>query len=96
MDLCLELEVSMVNYSRIFSLKFVPNEKKSVLLGLSFSLDPVIQADTPIKQCCNFSRDSFTLETDKRYVTLSMIGIKMVVYVKTRDNSAEWCSGRIK
>ena len=38
--------------------------RNSVLLGLSFSLDPVIQADTAITQSCNFSRDSLALETD--------------------------------
>ena len=65
MDLCLDLELGMGNYLGIFfSLKFGPNEK-SVLLGLSFSLDPVIHADTAITQCCNFSRDSIALETDR-------------------------------
>ena len=43
----------------------VPMRRKSVLLGLSFSLAPVIQADTAIRQCCNFSRDSLALETDR-------------------------------
>ena len=43
MNLCPDLELSMGNYSRI--------RRNSVLLGLSFSLDPVIQADTPIEQC---------------------------------------------
>ena len=42
-DLCLDLEVSMGNYLRFF------------LLGLNFSLEPVIQADTAITQCCNFT-----------------------------------------
>ena len=51
--------------------------KNSVLLELSFSSDPVFQADTVITQCCN--------------VNLNRIGIKMVVYVKTGDNSDEWC-----
>ena len=32
---------------------------------IRFSLDAVIQADTPIKQCCNFSRYFLALETDK-------------------------------
>ena len=50
------------NFSR-WSL--VPIRRNSYLLGLSFSLDPVIQADIPIKQCCNFSRDSFAFETDR-------------------------------
>ena len=36
----------------------------SVLPWLSFTFDPVIQADTPIKQCPNFSRDSLAFETD--------------------------------
>ena len=47
-------------------MQFGPNDKNSVLLGvgLSFSLYLVIQADTPIKQCCNFSRDSLSFETD--------------------------------
>ena len=35
------------------------------MLGLNFSLDPVIQADTPVEQYCNFSRDSLAFETDK-------------------------------
>ena len=48
-----------------FSLKFGPNKKTFCLLRLSFSLDPVIQADTPIKQCCNISRDSLEFETDR-------------------------------
>ena len=34
-----------------------------VLAGLGYSIDTVIQADTPIKQCCNFSRDSLAFET---------------------------------
>ena len=34
-----------------------------MLLGLGFSLDPVIQTDTSIKQCRNFSRDSLKFET---------------------------------
>ena len=38
--------------------------KNSVVLGLSFSLDTVIQADTPIKQSYNFSRDSFEADRD--------------------------------
>ena len=42
-DLYLDLEVSMGNYLRFF------------LLGLSFSLEPVIQADTANTQCCNFA-----------------------------------------
>ena len=50
------------NFSR-WSL--VPIRRNSVLPGLSFSLDPVIQADTPIKQCCNFSRDSLAFKTDR-------------------------------
>ena len=49
------------NFSR-WSL--VPIRRNSVLLGLSSSLDPVIQAYTPIKQCCNFSIDSLAFETD--------------------------------
>ena len=64
--------------------------RNSVLLGLSFSLEPVIQADTAITQCCNCSRDFLTLETDRDI--LSIIGIKMVVYVKTGDGNAEWCN----
>ena len=32
--------------------------------AIFFLGDPVIQADTPIKQCCNFSRDSLAFETD--------------------------------
>ena len=52
----------MGNYARIG-----PIGRKSVLLGLNFSLDPVIQTDTPIKQCCNFSRDYLAFETD-RYI----------------------------
>ena len=32
------------------------------------------------------------LETDKRYVNLRTIGIKILVHAKTGDNSAEWCS----
>ena len=39
--------------------------RESVLLGLSFSLDPVIQADTAITQRFNFSRDSLAWETDR-------------------------------
>ena len=67
--------------------------RKSVLLGLSFSFDPVIQADTAITQCCNFSRDSLALETDRDIIFhLSISGIEMVVYVKTGDNNTEWCS----
>ena len=41
-----------------FSLKFGPNKKKF------FSLDPVIQADTRIKHCYNFSRDSLAFESE--------------------------------
>ena len=32
----------------------VPMRRNYVLLGLSFSSDPVIKADTAITQCCNF------------------------------------------
>ena len=42
---------------------FGPNEK-IFCLTRSFSLDPVIQVDTAITQCCNFSRDFLALETD--------------------------------
>ena len=64
MDLCLDIKHGEL-FKIFFSLKFGPNERKSVLLGLSFSLDPVIQADTAFTQCCNFSRDSLALETDR-------------------------------
>ena len=64
--------------------------KNSVLSGLSSILHPVIQADTPSKQCSNFSRDSFlAFETDKD--NLNIIGIKRVVYVEIGHDSAEWC-----
>ena len=33
-----------------------------VLLGLSFILEPVIQADTAITQCGEFARDSLALK----------------------------------
>ena len=62
------------------------------MLGLGFSLDPVIQADTPINQCCNFSRYSLAFETVRdMYIEVSS-ALNKVVYVKTRDNNAEWCS----
>ena len=54
----------------------VLTKSNNVLLGLGLILDPVIQATTPNKQCCNFSIDSLDS------------GIKMVVDVKTGDNSA--------
>ena len=47
MDLYLDLEIKHKELFKIFS---------------RFSLDPVIQADTAITQCCNFSRDSLALE----------------------------------
>ena len=50
--------------------------RNSVLLGVSFSLDPAIQDDTAITQWCKFSWDSLSLETDR-----DIIGIKMVVDV---------------
>ena len=62
-----------------------------VLLGLSLNLYPVIQIDTTITQCCNFSKDFLVLETE-RDVHLSIIGIKMVVNAKTGWTSAECCS----
>ena len=68
MNLCLDLELNMGNYSRISLVEKAnigPNKKKLCLLGLSFSLDPVIQADTPNKQYCDFSRDSVAFETDR-------------------------------
>ena len=34
-----------------FSLKFGPNKKKFYLTRVKLSLDPVIQTNTPIKQC---------------------------------------------
>ena len=44
----------------------VPIRRNYVLLGLSFSLDPAIQADTPNKQYCDFSRAfSVAFETDR-------------------------------
>ena len=49
----------------VILLKFGPNEKNFVLPGLSFGLDYVIQANTPIKQRCNFSRDSLAFKTNK-------------------------------
>ena len=61
--------------------KKIPIRRNYVLPGLGYSIDLVIQADTPIKQCCNFSRVSSAFETGKD------IGIKMVVYFKTRDNT---------
>ena len=65
MDLCPGLKLSMKNYARISTRRsLVPIRITYVLLGLSFSLDPVIQADTHIKRCCNFSRDSLTFKTD--------------------------------
>ena len=42
--------------------------RNSVLLGLSFFLEPVIQADTAITQCGEFARDSLALETDRDMV----------------------------
>ena len=66
MDLCLDLELSMEKYFWFFLAEVLaPIGRKSVLLGLSFSLDPVIQVDTVITQCGNFSRDSLALETDR-------------------------------
>ena len=50
MDFCLDLELSIGNYLRIFV-----GEVLSQWEGLSFSLDPFIQADTAIKQCCFLS-----------------------------------------
>ena len=53
--------------------------RKSVLLGLRFSLDYVIQADT----------DILSVGNGWRHVNLSITGIEFVVnYVKTGDNSA--------
>ena len=45
MDLCLELELSMINYLGFFLAE--------VLLGLSFSLDPFIQATRPLHNVSN-------------------------------------------
>ena len=42
--------------------------RNSVLLGLSFSLDPVIQADTAVTHVthvANCQRDTLALETDR-------------------------------
>ena len=67
MDLCPGLEWSMRNYLIISFAE--PNEKKLYLARIKLQfillLDPVIQADTPNKQCLNFSRDSLAFETDK-------------------------------
>ena len=55
-----------IEHGKIFKIvsrwRLIPMRIKYVLLGLSFSLDFVIQVDTVITQCCNFSRDSFALE----------------------------------
>ena len=65
MDMYLDLELSLGNNARIFtSWSLVQITNNSLLLGLSFSLDPAILADTPIKQCCDFSKDSLAFETD--------------------------------
>ena len=47
MNLCLDLESGMTNYIRFFLVHFW--KRYSVLPRLSFSLEPVIQASTPIK-----------------------------------------------
>ena len=66
MDLCLDLCIE--NYSRFL----LPTRRNTVLLELSFSLNPFFQADTPGKQCCNFSRNSSAFETDKdMYISVS-------------------------
>ena len=65
MDLCLDLELSMEFFFFFPGEVLVSMRRNSLSPGLSFSLDPVIQADTAIKQCNNFSRDSFALETDR-------------------------------
>ena len=44
-----------------------------VLPGLSFSLDPVIQADTPIKHCYNFSKDSVAFDAEDMYIGVSSV-----------------------
>ena len=62
-DLCLDIELSMGIYHSRRSLD--PMIRNSILPGLGFSLDPVIQVDTPNKQCCNFSKYSLALETDR-------------------------------
>ena len=50
MDLCLDLELGMGNYLTIsFAEVLVLMRRNFVLLGLSLSLDPVIQADTAIR-----------------------------------------------
>ena len=53
--------------------------RNSVLLGLSFGLDPSIQADTAITQCCNFSRDSLALKTENEAPSGVVYSVKTLV-----------------
>ena len=63
--LCLALEFSMGNILDFISLTFGPNERKFCLDRIKFQPGLWTQADTPINECCNFSRDFFAFETDK-------------------------------
>ena len=57
-----------------FSLEFGPNDKFS--LGLSFSLDPFIQADKVITQYCNFSKKSLALKTENEALSGAVYRVK--------------------
>ena len=86
-DLCLGLELSMGNYAKFFSRwSLVPIRINYGLLGLGFSIDPVVQADTPIKQCCNFPRNSLAFETDTETETW-----KFGYHLHTQDTYCGLC-----
>ena len=48
--------------------------RNSVLPGLGFSLDPVTQADTINKQCCNFST-YYLADRDMYYLVIKDGGL---------------------
>ena len=87
MDLCRDLELSMGNYLKNFG----PNEKKVSPTRIRLQLRPCHPDQHGHYSMLQLLMGFLSFGNRQRHVNLSIIGIKILFYVKTGDNSAEWC-----